>query len=96
MLPSKNSEKKSGLDEAIEDVLEAMKTHANPQSEIYAKMVDQLVKIHGLKQNEKTGRVSKDVMVTVGANLVGIMLIVGHERVNVVTSKALMFVKKLL
>lgn len=94
MLSPKKPEK-SSLDEAIEDVLEAMKMHT-PQTDTYAKMVDQLVKIHSLKQNEKPSKVSRDVMLTVGANLFGIMLIVGHERANVVTSKALMFVKKLL
>jgi hypothetical protein len=40
-------------------------------------------------------RVSWDTWALVGANLLGIVLIIGHERANVVTSKALGFVSKL-
>ena len=39
-------------------------------------------------------RVSPDTMAIVAGNLLGIALIVGHERMNVVTSKALGFVLK--
>lgn len=40
-------------------------------------------------------RVSVDTWAVIAANLLGIILIIGHERANVVTSKALGFVSKL-
>lgn len=40
-------------------------------------------------------RVSKDTMAVIAANLVGIVTIIGYERLNVLTSKALGFVLKL-
>ena len=42
-----------------------------------------------MMDKEKPSSVSKDAMLTVGANLLGIVLIIKHEHVNVITSKAL-------
>ncbi len=39
-------------------------------------------------------RPSTDTMLIVGANILGILIIVGHERANVVTSKALSFLRQ--
>lgn len=39
--------------------------------------------------------VSRDTLVLAGANLLGIVFIVGHERAHVVTSKAIGFIKTL-
>lgn len=39
-------------------------------------------------------RPSTDTMLIVGANLLGILIIVGYERANVVTSKALGFLRQ--
>lgn len=39
--------------------------------------------------------VSTEALATIGANLAGILLIVGHERAHVITSKALPLVKNL-
>lgn len=44
---------------------------------------------------EKPDRVSKDTLAIIGANIAGIVLILGHERLNVITSKALGFVSRL-
>jgi len=44
---------------------------------------------------ETPDRVSYDTMVATAANLVGIALIIRHEHVNVITSKAMSFVPKL-
>jgi len=51
----------------------------------------------GVRQKELDlrRRVSADTWATVAANIAGIMVIVGYERVNVVASKALGFVLKL-
>jgi hypothetical protein len=84
----------TGLEKAIDGVLSEMQGYSASDEE-YSDMVDQLVKLHSLKLKEKRQRVSPDILVTVAANLVGILIIVGHERTHIVTSKALSFVLKL-
>lgn len=83
---------KSGLDQAIEKVLHEMKSFSSEDDE-YAKMVDQLEKLYALKDTEKPDRVSRDTLAIIAANLIGIVLIVGYESKNIVTSKALNFLK---
>lgn len=58
-------------------------------SEEYEATLAALVKLHKMKEDEKPESVSKDTMLIVGANLVGILMIISHEHVNVVTSKAI-------
>jgi len=58
-------------------------------SEEYVKALDQVIKLHRLKEDEKPSPVSKDTLVLVGANLLGIILIIRHEHVNVITSRAM-------
>lgn len=65
-----------------------------PESEEYANMVDQLVKLYAQKEKIPSRRISPDTLLTVSANLLGIVVIVGHERANVITSKALGFLGK--
>lgn len=84
----------SGLEKAIDSVLVEM-AELESSADEYAKMVDQLVKLYSLKEVDSKKRISPDTLATVAANLIGIILIVGHERVHVVTSKALNFVMKL-
>lgn len=90
---NKRPVEKTMLDEAIEEALRELKGH-DAHSEEYAKIVDQLTALHAMKSNEKTDRVSKDTLAMVVGNLAGIIVIVGHERAHVVTSKALNFIGK--
>ena len=80
------------LENAITAVLEGMTLHSAHSVE-YAQMVAQLETLYSLK--EKPQRVSPDTLATIFANLAGIVMIVGHERLHVVTSKALQFIMKL-
>jgi hypothetical protein len=89
-----NPDEEVSLDKAINDLLIDM-SNVYSDSDEYAQMADQLSKLYSLKQYEKPKRISPDTLATVAANLLGIILIVGHERMNVVTSKALNFVMKL-
>lgn len=84
---------KSKLDQAIDDALFTLMSHP-ATSEEYATIVERVAKLHKLKEIESPQRVSPDTLLTVGANLAGIMMIIHHERLNVVTSKALSFVMK--
>ena len=62
-------------------------------SDEYSKMLTSVERLHGMLDEEQKSRpVSKDTLATIGGNLLGILMIIKHERVNVITSKALGFV----
>ncbi len=92
MLNPEPPEERSGLEKAIDEVFREMARCQSNEDE-YAKMVDQLSKLYSLRETPQ--RLSPDTLAIVIGNLVGIILIVGHERLHVVTSKALTFVMKL-
>lgn len=79
------------LEKEIAALLSDM-TEQDRSTREYAHMADQLVKLYSLREKKK--RVSPDTWAVVGGNLLGILAIVGHERANVITSKALSFVLK--
>lgn len=83
-------------DEVIEDIISRMKD-LEPESKEYASATDQLVKMIKIQEEVTTpeDRISLDTMVTVGAQLLGILLVLNFERANVITSKALGFITKL-
>lgn len=88
----KTPAEKSGLEKAIDEVHAQMALTINDPAE-YAKHADNLTKLYKLREHDSKKRVSPDTLAMVAGNLAGIMLIVGHERAHVVTSKALTFVK---
>lgn len=83
------------LNETIDHVLQQLKTE-EPETERYAQMTEQLVKLYAIKNENRSRRVSPDTLATIVANLLGIGIIVGHERTHIVTSKALTFIRKLV
>lgn len=85
---------KTNLDKAIDELYRQMDDLPGDSQE-YAAMADQLVKLHALKMNESSRRVSPDARANIIANLLGILVIVSHERVHILTTKALGFIKKL-
>jgi hypothetical protein len=86
--------KETTLDAAIATAHEELVGH-DAHSEEYSKIVDQLSKLYEIKAAaERPDRVSKDTLAIVLGNLAGIIVIVGHERAHVVTSKALSFIGK--
>lgn len=98
MFTKKPSSNKDGVTKAIDTLLAEM-LEQDEDSDTYAKMIDQLLKLYSLKEVdlkvESEGRINLNTLLTVSANLAGIVLIVGHERANVVTSKALTLLMKL-
>lgn len=82
------------LEEAIGNLHSDMHS-IPPDSEEYTKMADNLSKLYKLREHDAPRRVSPDTLALIAGNLLGIGMIVGHERANVVTSKALAFVSKL-
>jgi len=79
------------LESELERVLINLKTEM-VSTEDYKKTLSLVEKLHALMDKEKPRAVSKDAMLNVAANLVGIILIIRHENVNVIASKALQFV----
>lgn len=63
-------------------------------SRAYGEILERVAKLHKMKEEEKPESISKETVLRVAANLLGILMIIHHERVNIVTSKALPFVQK--
>lgn len=82
------------LDNAIDNLLAEMSLYEGHTQE-YMRLVDRLETLMRLRETNNPQRVSADTLAIVIGNLVGIVLIVGHERMNVIGSKALSFVLKL-
>jgi hypothetical protein len=83
------------LDAVIDGLLETM-SHYDPDSEEYSKMTDQLVKLYKLKkETTPSKRPSADTLALIAANLTGILIIIGHERAHIITTKAFGFLAKL-
>lgn len=93
MFTSKPTDK-SALESEIDNLLTRMaETTRNTQQ--YEFMTDQLVKLYSIEDKKSKRQISPDTLLVVAANLLGIVLIIHHERVNVISSKALNFVQKL-
>lgn len=82
------------LEKAINSIFEELKTFTSDSKE-FAEMTAQLDRLYKLKEHDAPRRVSPDTWLIVGGNLLGILMIVGFEQRNVVTSKALGLLMKL-
>jgi hypothetical protein len=86
-------EKKINLQDVI-DVLQARLIELDPNNEEYKKLVDKLSMLYAAKKGNAPARVSPDAIVAAAASIIGVLLIINHERVGIVTSKALGFIPK--
>ncbi len=80
------------LDELIDSIIERVRDHDDPEQ--IATLVEQIVKLEKIRETTSR-RISPDTLATIGANLLGIAMILKHEQFNVITSKAIGFVSKL-
>lgn len=85
--------KKSDIQKEIDWIIDQMKGMA-VGSEEYRAALDNLEQMYKVKQIEKTNGVSKDTVAIVAGNLLGILLILNYEKLDVVSTKALGFVIK--
>lgn len=92
-MTAKNSDKPATLQELIDLVQTQMLTEG-ADSEKFREMNDELERLYAMKKSNRSSRVSPDALVAVAGNLLGIGLILQHERLHIVTSKALSFVMK--
>lgn len=84
---------KVSLDDEIERVKGDL-TFEITGSEKYEKKLENLVTLMELNKSKKFN-ISGDTVLTASVNLLGILLILNHERLHVVSSKAVGFVSKL-
>jgi hypothetical protein len=86
--------KNTYVDNEISRIVLAMQD-MEVDSDKYGATLERLSKLQKIRQEEKPDRVSSDTIAAVAANLIGIAIIIKHENVNVITSKALGFIPKL-
>lgn len=82
------TQEKTLLDQTIDNALLDLNRHEISSDE-YAKILERVIMLSQLRKGEKSSPLSKDTLATVGANLLGILMIIKHEHVNVVTSRAM-------
>lgn len=75
------------LEDAVNRLVHNLNNH-EIGSEEYQKSLDALTKLHKMKVEEKPASVSKDTLVIVAANLIGLVMVIKHEHVNVITTRA--------
>jgi len=92
----KNDTNATGMKLVI-DACNAELLKHDPSSDEFKRIVDQLERINKINAAHNAGpreKVSLNGLIAVGGNLAGIGLIIGHERMAVITSKAIGFVGK--
>lgn len=83
----------AGIETVIGLVTEEL-VKTTPGTDEYAKIVEQLERLNKIASSRKSDPVSKDGLIAVIANLAGIGFILSHERLHVITTKAINFVAK--
>lgn len=63
--------------------------HQEVASDEYLKILDRVVTLNRLKEEDKSRFGSRDTLAVVFGNLLGIFMVVKHEHVNVITSRAM-------
>lgn len=78
---------KSKLDGEIGRLTDSLHNISDPEK--YDQVLTKLERLYKVKEHEKPDRVSPDTWALIGANLIGILLILTHEYTNPITTKAL-------
>ena len=78
----------TSLERALERAVRELNNHPIG-SEDYVRTLDVVIKLYGLKDKEKPSPVSRDTLVVVGANLLGIVMIINHEYAHPIMSRAM-------
>lgn len=98
MFTRKSKDKTHALDETIADVISEIKD-ADAGSEQQSALVVSLETLMTLRIADKASAkypvITPDAIASIAANLLGIGLILGFEKANVITSKGLNFVPKI-
>lgn len=81
------------VDDEIARATRALKAHEIDSKE-YGETLKRLGELHKIRQDERPDQISTDTAVKAIANILGIYMILRYEHMNVITSKALSFVKQ--
>ena len=84
---------KTKLEKEIDYAFEKLRDQTMT-SEEYGTVLERFLKMHKLQAEIQPQRVSPDTVVLAVTNLLGIIMIIKHEHVNVISSKAMSFVHK--
>jgi len=84
-------DRRSKLEKEIDLILDEMRGIEATTSE-YLIRLNNLERLHKMNNEIKNRKVKPDTIAIVMTNLIGIGMILGYERVNIITSKALGFV----
>lgn len=95
MFNKKTAPAETPLDKAITDAY-ANLAGFEAETKEHAKTVKQIAELEKIRTNlkKKSWLFTPDTMLLVGANLLGIILVLNHERASVITSKAFGLVSK--
>ena len=80
-------DKRTNLEKEIEAVITYMSALA-PDSVEYTTIVTNLEKLCKARDDEKSREVKPDTYWIVGGNIVGIVLVLCYEKIDIITSKA--------
>jgi len=86
-------QRKNVIDEEVERVVGIMK-EVNPDQDSYGVMAGNLVKLSQARSENARRDIDPNVVMTVAANLVGILIILKYEKFDILTSKAISMIVK--
>lgn len=77
----------NGLKEII-NILEDRVKNLDPEDDKYNAHVEQLTKLYKIKESNSPRQVDPDALISAAASILGIVLVLNFEKLNVLTSKA--------
>jgi hypothetical protein len=83
----------SALDLAVDDAVRSLKSHI-VGSEEYVKTLELITRLHKIKEEEKPKSVSRETLAVIAANLLGIIMIINAEHLNVISRNAMQMLLK--
>lgn len=89
--PKEKPKYQSMIEDELESVIRTLKSHVTG-SDDYKQTLACVERLYEMRDKEKPPRISPETRVTVAANLIGILMILRHENLNPLNSKALNFV----
>lgn len=81
------------LEDELTNALQYLRTQVTG-SDPYVAALSYVERLRSMVEKDNQPAVSKETLLIVGANLLGILMIIKHEDVNVLSSKALNFVMR--
>lgn len=93
-LLSNHRKPETTLDDQIDNILTQMLTYDGHSDEV-AKMSKHLELLYKLKAQSEPDKVKKAEWLAIAANLAGILLVLNHERLHVITTKSFGMLSKI-